>query len=164
MNESTDNIINVNIATMKIAYAPAKLRTILGSCVAVFFYEVSLKLGGMIHILLPECPKEYIGTNVCKYADTGIPALLNEMLKEGANKKNLICKVCGGAKMFSGFGAHTLTDIGARNQTVVLETLSKLGFKPNTLDLGGTTGRKIIADLNTGLIQIEHFNVGEKII
>ena len=159
------NIVNVNMADMKVAGPPSNLRTVLGSCIGVFFYEPRMKLGGLVHVLLPEHPDGALAvTNAAKFATTGIPALLEFMQKEGAQKKNLICKICGGAKMFAGFSSNTITDIGSRNQAAVIETLFKLGIRVAARDLGGTTGRKIIADLETGFIKISHFNVGDKVI
>ncbi|HBC75330.1 MAG: hypothetical protein A2008_01125 [Candidatus Wallbacteria bacterium GWC2_49_35] len=162
MNEG--NIINVNMAAMHTARAPFHLRTILGSCIGVFFYEPRMKLGGMAHILLPDKPQDQRSFNAAKYADSGVPALLELMLSEGALKRNLICKICGGAKMFAGFSANTISDIGSRNQAAVICALDGLGIRTHAKDLGGSTGRKIVADLETGLIKITHFNVGEKII
>lgn len=161
---SEENLINVNMAAMHTARAPFHLRTVLGSCIGVFFYEPRMKLGGMVHILLPAHPQNGKEHNDAKYADTGVPALLELMLAEGALKKNLICKICGGAKMFAGFSSNTITDVGTRNQAAVAEALNRIGLVPYTKDLGGTTGRKIVADLETGLIKISHFNIGEKVI
>ena len=157
------NLINVNMADMKIASAPSVMRTVLGSCIGVLFYEPRMKLGGLIHIMLPE-PSDTSNPNVAKFATIGIPALLEGMQKEGAVKKNIICKICGGAKMFAGFSANSVTDIGSRNQAAVIDTLGKLGVRVNAKDLGGTTGRKIVVDLADGSVKISHFNVGEKVI
>ncbi len=159
------NLLNVNMADMKVASPPLQLRTVLGSCIGVFFYEPRMKLGGMVHILLPFAPEDAGSAhNPAKFADTGILALLSMMQKEGAQVRNLICKLCGGAKMFAGFSSNSITDIGTRNQTAALEILSKLGIRVHSKDLGGTTGRKIIADPETGIIKISHFNVGDKVI
>lgn len=162
MNEG--NIINVNMAAMQTAHPPFLLRTVLGSCIGVFFYEPRLKLGGMAHILLPEHPADGRSFNAAKFADSGVPALLELMQNGGALKRNIVCKLCGGAKMFAGFSANTISDIGSRNQEAVKIALDGLGIKIQAKDLGGATGRKIVADLETGLIKITHFNVGEKVI
>jgi len=163
---SEENIINVNMAAMNVATPPRHLRTVLGSCVGVFLYEPRLKLGGLVHIMLPDAPEGAApgSFNPAKFATSGIPALIDLMQKEGAVKKNLVCKICGGAKMFAGFSANSVVDIGSRNQTAVIDTLAKAGLKIVARDVGGTSGRKILADLETGLIKIMHFNVGEKVI
>lgn len=90
---SDTSIINVNMADMKLARPPSNLRTVLGSCIGVFFYEPRMKIGGMVHVLLPEHPDGSLAvTNAAKFATTGIPALLELMQKEGAQKKILYVK------------------------------------------------------------------------
>jgi len=157
------NIISVNMAEIKVAKAPGFFRTVLGSCIGVFLYDPKNKIGGLLHLMLPEHP-ENGDFNSSKYADSGIPALVEALGREGANSKTLICKLSGGAKMFSGFSSNSIVDIGSRNQTAVLEKLKELGIRVAASDLGGETGRKILADLSTGKLTVLHFNVGEKVI
>ena len=157
------HIISVNMAEMRTGQAPAFFRTVLGSCIGVFLYDPKAKIGGLLHLMLPECPATD-GFNVSKYADSGIPALIEAMCREGANRKTLVCKLTGGAKMFSGFSSNSIVDIGSRNQQAVLGKLKELGIRVAASDLGGETGRKILADLSTGKLTVLHFNVGEKVI
>ncbi|HNY12270.1 MAG TPA: chemotaxis protein CheD [Candidatus Wallbacteria bacterium] len=157
------NIISVNMAEMRIAHALAFFRTVLGSCIGVFVYDIKLKIGGLLHLMLPEHP-DSDNFNVAKYADSGIPALIEAVCREGANRKNLICKLSGGAKMFSGFSSNSIVDIGSRNQAAVSEKLKELGLRVVASDLGGETGRKILVDLSNGKLTVLHFNVGEKVI
>jgi len=157
------NIISVNMAELKTAHAPAFFRTVLGSCIGVFLYDQKKKIGGLLHLMLPEHP-ETGDFNASKYADSGIPALIEALAREGVNPKTLICKLSGGAKMFSGFSSNSIVDIGSRNQAAVLEKLKEAGIRVAASDLGGETGRKIMADLSTGKLTVLHFNVGEKVI
>jgi len=159
-----EQLININMAESKVAKAPATMRTVLGSCVGVFLYDPSAKIGGLLHIMLPEHPEDNNDYNKAKFASSGIPLLIDQMLQAGAQKRNFICKICGGSKMFSGFSSNTNIDIGNRNQLAAIKILKDLGIKISASDLGGTTGRKIMVDLSSGSIHVFHFNVGEKVI
>ena len=46
-------VIAVAIGQWAVAAAPAKIRTLLGSCVGVVLYDRTAKLGGVAHIVLP---------------------------------------------------------------------------------------------------------------
>jgi chemotaxis protein CheD len=46
-------IVSVAIGQWTVAAAPAKVRTLLGSCVGVVLYDRVAKLGGLAHIVRP---------------------------------------------------------------------------------------------------------------
>ena len=46
-------IVSVAIGQWAVAAAPAKIRTLLGSCVGVVLYDRVAKLGGLAHVVLP---------------------------------------------------------------------------------------------------------------
>ena len=91
-------LINVGIADHGVARTPYILRTILGSCVGICLFDPGTKVGGLSHIMLPTSKK--IPTNLKKYADTAIPLMLDEMMRIGAERENIIAKITGGATMF----------------------------------------------------------------
>ena len=67
--------ISVGIADMKIARQEGELITYaLGSCIGVAFYDPMIKLGALLHIMLPE--KNMSESNVYKFADSGIKETL----------------------------------------------------------------------------------------
>ena len=77
-----DNKHIVGIADMKIARAEGVLITYaLGSCVGICLYDPFIKLGGMVHIMLPEALASG-NQNVYKYADTGIKETIRKNGKE----------------------------------------------------------------------------------
>ena len=94
----------------------------LGSCVGLCLYDPRKKIGGMVHILLPESiPGQ---SNPFKFADSAVPALWEKVKSEGASPENIFAKISGGAKMFS--GTDSLFDIGRRNVEAVKAELQKL--------------------------------------
>ena len=90
-----NSLINVGVAQVKISSSPSILRTILGSCVGICIYDRIKKIGGLAHILLPN--DQVKGANPEKYADTAIPLLVNQLIKDGAKKEFMSAKIAGGA-------------------------------------------------------------------
>ena len=73
---------------MKIARQEGELITYaLGSCIGIAFYDPMIKLGGLLHIMLPE--KSATDSNVLKYADSGIRETLRKLYAFGATKSRL---------------------------------------------------------------------------
>ncbi|MFH2035216.1 MAG: chemotaxis protein CheD, partial [Candidatus Zixiibacteriota bacterium] len=57
----------------------------LGSCIGLTAYDPVVKVGGMIHYMLPlsKIAPEKAKAKPGMFADTGIPALLNQILNLG---------------------------------------------------------------------------------
>jgi chemotaxis protein CheD len=147
------DIITVGVAQIRHSSSPAVLRTILGSCVGICIYDRVKKIGGMAHILLPSNQK--LGASPEKYADTAIPLLVKELLKDGAKKENLSAKIAGGASMFK-FGSNImLGQIGDRNIEQTKSELQKLGISVLVEDVGGSVGRVIDFYLEDGRMKVK---------
>ena len=111
----------------------------LGSCIGLTLYDENLKIGAMVHIMLPESSgrKDRPG----KYADSAVPIIINELLALGCRKRSLIAKMAGGACMFEYFGANL--NIGERNIKKVRELLIENAIKLSAEDVGGKVGRSV---------------------
>ena len=93
--------ITVGIAEGRIAFGGQMLVTYaLGSCVGICLYDSKIKIAGLAHIVLPDENSATVKSNPYKFAKSGIPALVTEMQKHGADKKRMTAKIAGGAKMF----------------------------------------------------------------
>ncbi|NPV88226.1 chemotaxis protein CheD [Coprothermobacteraceae bacterium] len=125
----------------------------LGSCVAVAMYDPSQRIGGMVHVLLPESrgqKTELPG----KFADTGVPYLLDLMLEKGAFVNRLVVKIAGGASLMS-VNVGSFGDIGKRNVEAVRTALSNLGLMVTAEDVGGHEGRTFTLDVGTGVFTVK---------
>jgi len=143
----------VGIAQMALCRAPERLSCLgLGSCVAIILYDPSLKLGGVVHVLLPHAP------NPCeceeKYADTGTRKLFLEMVSKGAKKERLVAKLVGGAQMFPDMNLY-VTDIGKQNSIEARRVLRELGVRVVAEDLEGNRGRSAYFDPEDGTVTIQ---------
>jgi chemotaxis protein CheD len=114
----------------------------LGSCVGVGLYDPALHLAGLLHALLPTPPNGIVD-QPAKYVDTGIAALLEGMLRGGADRNRLVVRFAGGANMLVAPGFSTALNIGARNVDVAVATLQRLKFKVTGQEVGGSTGRTV---------------------
>lgn len=142
--------ITIGIADMKMAQHSGMLITYaLGSCIGICLYDQKIKLGALIHIMLP-LNMEAGRTNTMKYADTGIRETLKMMEAQGASRSRITAKIAGGAKMFEIKGG-SLSNIGQRNIESVHNTLRREGVKLLQEDVGGTVARTLLFDVNTGL-------------
>ena len=148
-------IFKIKIAELKIAVAPAILRSSgVGSCVVICLYDIEKKIGGLIHALLPDSNSNPGTSNPYRFVDTSIEIALKEMGKKGCRKEDLEAKVIGGANMFK-----VLCDepggMGAQNIAVAKKTLEKEGIKIAADDTGGSIGRSVEFDLDTGIVTVK---------
>ncbi len=143
--------ISVGIADMKIARQEGELITYaLGSCIGIAFYDPMIKLGALLHIMLPE--KSATDSNVLKYADSGIRETLRKLYAFGATKGRLVVKIAGGAKMFEMKGPGGLGNIGDRNAQNVKRILMMEGLRVSAEDTGANYARTMSLDVATGQV------------
>ncbi len=148
------NIVTVGVGDLKIAQSPKVIKTSLGSCVGVVLYDSIQKVGGMLHLMLPNCNDRE--GKPAKYADTGIPLLIDLMVNKAKSKKNVLtAKIFGGAKMFS--VSSDIFDIGKSNIIETKKILEQHGIRILASRLGGTKGHQISLDTETGVVQSRIF-------
>ncbi len=145
--------INVKIAEIVTTDRPVILKTTLGSCVGIVFHDCTNHIAGMVHIMLPKMPEK--DTVISKYADTAIPALMEELIsKFGAERKNIKASMIGGANMFN-FKSDSILLVGDRNVEESRKILGGLGVPIVFEDIGGTRGKTVMFNNATGEIQVK---------
>jgi chemotaxis protein CheD len=151
------NSYAVDIAMMKVARAPDQLYSLgLGSCIGVAIYDSAVKVGGLIHILLPSAQGFDSGNHVrTKFADLGISDLVDALVKAGASRARMKAKMAGGASMFTTKTTSSIHEVGKRNIQSSRDTLRTLGIELIAHDTGGNKGRTIVFDINTGQLTIK---------
>ncbi|MGQ3685537.1 MAG: chemotaxis protein CheD [Candidatus Loosdrechtia sp.] len=148
------NIVTVGVGDLKIAGTPKLIKTTLGSCIGVVLYDSVQKIAGMLHLMLPNCNNRQ--DKPSKYADTGIPLLLDLMINHAKSKKSaLTAKVFGGARMFN--VNSELFDIGRSNIAETQRILNLLDIRIIASKVGGTKGYQITVDTKTGIVQSRVF-------
>ena len=156
--------ITIGIADMKMAKGEGMLVTYaLGSCIGICLHDPAIKLGALVHIMLP-LNMETGRKNPMKYADTGIRETLKQMEAKGASRSRITAKIAGGAMMFKDGGSGSLGNIGQRNIDSVKLNLKKEGIRLLKEDVGGTVARTLLFDVNSGLGCVRSYGRPELII
>ncbi len=135
----------------------------LGSCIGLCALDPVAGVAGMAHIMLPESLADKAVDKPGKFANTAVPALLQLMEENGATRDRLVFAMAGGAQVFPfGSGIEPRMDIGGRNDAAVLATLSQLNFQVKNSDTGGSLGRTLIFNVETGVIKVRTVSKSEK--
>jgi chemotaxis protein CheD len=129
----------------------ARLRTILGSCIAVCLWDGRLKIAGMNHFLLSHRGTQSPSN---RFGDVAMSRLISAMGARGSSPAGMQAAVYGGASLISSFREQAKT-IGAQNAEYALDYLADQGIQVSNRKLGGTRGMKVIFDTVNGLTQVE---------
>ncbi len=136
-----------------------------GCCIGLIAFDAEVSIAGMIHIMLPEAFKDRPVDKLGKFANTGIPELIKIIEKEGGNRRRLKVAYAGGAQFFTNKVDTTRTfDIGARNADAVERILQESSIQVLASDTGGTSGRTISLDVETGLVTVRSVQGAERTI
>jgi len=148
----------IGIGEFAVEKNPAILVTLgLGSCVGVCIRDPIARVGGMVHVMLPDSGGKPANTPG-KFADTGIDVVVEKLLELGAQRGKLEAKIAGGASMF-----QSAMDIGARNVEAVKKALQRHGIKLLAEDTGGNKARSIEYDVETGKLLIRKVKTGDSV-
>ncbi len=114
-------------------------KTLLGSCVAIMFFDKVKKIKAMNHFLLPTTNNT---NDDMKYGLYSVEAMLNEMYKLGCSKNNMVAKISGGADIMQ-LNMSSLS-IGHRNVEFAKDFCKSEGFKLISEHTRGEHGRLIL--------------------
>ena len=131
-------LIKVGMADYKVGRAPDTLISYgLGSCIGISLYDPQTKIGGLLHIMLPDSNQSRANENRAKFADTG-------------------------SQMFAFANASDIMRVGLRNASASKEILKKLSIPIVGEDTGGNYGRTVQIDLSTGVYKVKTIDKGDK--
>lgn len=140
----SDIKVSNNLNDVIITYA-------LGSCIGIVVYDPVVKIGGMLHYMLPESSLDQnkAKENPEMFADTGIPLLFKSCYKLGADKKRMIVKAAGGASILDDTNFFR---IGQKN----IMAMRKIFWKNNVMidkeDTGLNYNRTVRLEIATGKV------------
>jgi len=137
---------------------PNTIVTILGSCVAVCIWDKQLLFGGANHFMLPLWNGSGLASP--KYGNIAIEMLIEKMLRSGSDKKNLVAKIFGGAKMLQ--EQSSIFNIGERNIEVAYEIFKREEITIIAASTGGMRGRKIYYNTQTGEVFQKYLTSAEE--
>lgn len=140
------------------ASGEGSISTVLGSCVSTCLWDPMQRIGGMNHFMLPGEPFATASPwrVSARFGVYAMEVLINEMIHLGADRRRLLAKVFGGARVLQGF--ETL-DVGARNSEFVLNFLREEGIQLLAQDLLGVCPRKLHFFPATGKVQLKKLHL-----
>jgi chemotaxis protein CheD len=152
----TKNVV-IDIADMKVSKNPEDILVTyaLGSCIGVALYDPVVKVGGLVHVMLPESNLENGKggvKNPYKYIDTGVPRLYKKMYEMGAQKKRIENAVIGGSQIMDDSGFF---NIGKRNYAALRKLFWKNNVLINRQHVGGRINRTVKMEVATGRIHVK---------
>ena len=115
----------------------------LGSCIGLALVDCATGAAGLAHIMLPSSDGGRGEAGAAKYADTGVPALVERMVALGSSRRALEAVIAGGAQMFAFEGRGAALEIGRRNAEAVQAQLARAGIPLRAAATGGSKGRTI---------------------
>ncbi len=126
----------------------------LGSCIGVSIWDPEIRLGGMIHYMLPDASvaPHRAKENPAIFASTGVPAMFRAAFEMGARRDRLIVKVAGGSQFLDENGAF---NIGKQNYLALRKLFWKNGVEIDAEDVGGTLSRTMRLQVGTGLVTLK---------
>lgn len=129
-----------------------RIRTLLGSCVAITLWHPQRRIGGMCHYMLPHRPQRRHDQKLDgRYADEVMMMIMNELKYTGSRPSDYQVKLFGGGHMFHlADKLRRHADISDRNIEVGRELALSHGFRVRAEDLGGQGHRNVIFDLWSG--------------
>ncbi len=140
---AVSNNANVNISTFA-----------LGSCVGIIVYDAAVKVGGLIHIMLPDSTlsPDKAQKQPAMFADTGLPLMHRQLCGMRAERARMRAFVAGGASVISG---SDMFKIGERNIVAVKKLIGTLGIRVVKADVGGVNNRTIHLNVGTGEVTLK---------
>lgn len=126
----------------------------LGSCLGITIYDPAKKIGGLLHLMLPDSKIDAARATSAPYmfVDTGVPRLFHAAYNLGADRNRLAIKVAGGAQLLD---QQKIFNIGARNFEALGKLLAQNGLKAHAADIGGLSSRTVRLDLTTGQVTVK---------
>lgn len=135
--------IYVQPGEVHLVRVPATLRTVLGSCVGVTFWNERLGIAALCHPMLPRCPAEasrMTAAALLRYVDFAIREVAKQLDALGARRRETEVKVFGGADVLQVEHAETRPTVGRLNADRALQILTEEGYTVIAQRLGGKQG------------------------
>lgn len=140
--------------------APHRVRTLLGSCIAITMWHPARRVGAMCHFLLPSrggdasrCVRDG------RFGDEALALMLERLGEMRVDPRQCQAKIFGGGNMFPRqFGEGAVT-IGHQNGEAARRLLDERHIEIVSESLYGIGHRQIIFDVATGAVWVRHVKV-----
>ena len=146
----------IGLAELVVSNNPSAILTTysLGSCIGVAIYDPVVRVGGLLHAMLPDSNLDPAKAQAHPgmFVDTGTAALLRGMCQMRADKRRLRIFLAGGARIMDD---HNVFNIGDRNLAAFADWLRRENLRSNAEEIGGQVNRTIGLSVETGRISLK---------
>lgn len=132
-----------------------QMKAYLGSCVGLAVLDSRRRIGGLLHILLPEPLCDIPESQLTYYASTGIPLFLRSLIEEGASFEDMYAHIAGGALIDPCSHQDLAMNIGGRTLDITLRAVKQSGIPIRILEASGVMGFCIMLDVDRSTCTIE---------
>jgi len=143
-----------------------RIRTILGSCVAITIWHPKKHIGGMCHYMLPSRGKHHSQVKHARhghapseldgrYAEDAMHLFLHEIKKSHTKVSEFQVKIFGGGNQFPDQDKRVFS-VPDRNMDIGRSLLNQYGFVITNEHMGGNGRRNIMFDLWSGDVWVKH--------
>lgn len=144
-----------------------RIRTILGSCVAITMWHPQLLIGGMCHYMLASSPRRRVQQLDGKYGEDAILMFFAEAIRRDTDPRDYVVKIFGGGNMFPGHKGHWpcetrpcedvidgCRNVSCKNGQIGRALVKRHGMKIAAEHVGGAGHRNVIFDIATGHVWV----------
>ncbi|MCS7089624.1 MAG: chemotaxis protein CheD [Verrucomicrobiota bacterium] len=126
----------------------------LGSCIGVVLYDPAVKVGALLHAMLPDSSLDSsrAASNPCLFVDSGLTKLLQMFERLGGLPARAHIKAAGGAQIMD---EHGVFRIGERNWKALQQAVANRGLRVTQCDVGGVISRTLRLNIATGEVTIQ---------
>jgi chemotaxis protein CheD len=141
-----------------------RIRTLLGSCVAIALWHPRLRIGGMCHYVLPTRqptqPTQRPAKPEGRYAEEAIAIFLRELHTWSTQPSEYEAKLFGGGNMFPDQRRQPALNVSDRNIEAGRAILLQHGFRITAEHLGGSGRRQVLFELWSGHVWLRYDEAG----
>ncbi len=143
-----------------ICQEPNLIVTVLGSCVSVTMFNRRTRIAAICHAMLPD-PKSSGAADEeasrYRYVSEVLPEMCSHFGQAGLSAEQVEVKLFGGGNVIS-MAEESPSErwIGSANVRRAREILRHAGYSIRASNVGGTNGRKILFNTDTGEVMHKH--------
>lgn len=136
-----------------------RVRTLLGSCVAIAVWHPRLKIGGLCHYMLPGRSAHHGAHRALdgRYADEAMLLFLRDMRAAGTRPDEYEAKLFGGGRMFAHDHSQNQAgmSISCKNVQRGRELVHQYGMRLKAEHLGGDGHRNLMFEIWSGDVYLK---------
>jgi chemotaxis protein CheD len=136
-----------------------RIRTVLGSCIAMVFWHPILLIGGMCHYMLPSRAHESKKTGMeldGRYGCESMIIMAQEMSRSDTQPRDYQVKIFGGGNMFPSKRNLDARHIGFKNVEAARDLVNRHKLFCVAEHLGDVGYRNIVFDIWSGHTWVRH--------